>query len=133
MGIPKDGGRTSGLLKKAIELVGKPSAICPHATGTQTQARAESLFLNAVALGSQPALHLLKPYVGHTIGASGLLESAILLAFMRHDKLPPNLPSTAGLPNLPAPTDSKSLSGPVFKLAHGMGGHNALAVFHTTP
>lgn len=127
VGIPKDGGRTLKLIEKAIALCGAPSAICPHSTGTQTQARAESLFLTAFETGT--TLHLLKPYIGHTVGASGLIESAILLSFMKQNQLPPNLPSTAGLTNLPAPTDCKTPSGPVFKLAHGMGGHNALAVF----
>ncbi len=133
VGIPKNGGRTSELLKKAIELCGKPSAICPHATGTQTQSRAESLFLAAANLGSQPTLHLLKPYIGHTVGASGLIESAILLAFMKQNELPKNLPGTSSLGELSAPSQSISLKGPVFKLAHGMGGHNALAVFHAIP
>ncbi len=133
VGIPKNGGRTSELLQKAIQLCGKPSAICPHATGTQTQARAESLFLNTANLGSQPTLHLLKPYIGHTVGTSGLIESAILLAFMKQNELPKNLPGTSSLGELSAPSQSISLKGPVFKLAHGMGGHNALAVFHAIP
>lgn len=129
VGIPKDGGRSKELLENAIATCGKPSAICPHATGTQTQARAESRFLNTATLGSQPTLHLLKPFIGHTVGASGLIESAVLLAFMRQDILPPNLSGTSGLDNLCAPTESTPLTGPVFKLAHGMGGHNAIAVF----
>ncbi|MFN5870681.1 MAG: hypothetical protein ACK46A_15305, partial [Akkermansiaceae bacterium] len=108
---------------------GNPTAICPHATGTQTQAHAESHFLNPATLGSQPSLHILKPFIGHTVGASGLIESAILLAFMRQDKLPPNLSGTSGLGDLCAPAKATSLTGPVFKLAHGMGGHNAIAVF----
>lgn len=133
VGIPKDGGRTFKLLQKAIELCGKPSAVCSHSTGTQTQARAEALFLQAPNFEAGATLHLLKPYIGHTVGASGLIESAILLAFMKHNQLPPNMPSTSGLTNLLAPTDIKTPTGPVFKLAHGMGGHNALAVFHKIP
>lgn len=133
VGIPEDGGRTSELLKSAIAACGKPGAICPHATGTQTQARAERLFLSPEILGSHPSLHLLKPYIGHTVGASGLIESAILVAFMRQAVLPPNLPGTCGLGELSAPTTSMPLAGPVFKLAHGMGGHNAVAVFQHIP
>ncbi|MFN6269404.1 MAG: beta-ketoacyl synthase N-terminal-like domain-containing protein [Akkermansiaceae bacterium] len=129
VGIPKDGGRSKDILKKAIATCGNPTAICPHATGTQTQAHAESHFLNPATLGSQPSLHILKPFIGHTVGASGLIESAILLAFMRQDKLPPNLSGTSGLGDLCAPAKATSLTGPVFKLAHGMGGHNAIAVF----
>jgi 3-oxoacyl-(acyl-carrier-protein) synthase len=105
--------------------------ICPHDTGTQTQARAERTFLTETFPNPTIDLCLLKPFVGHTVGASGLLESVILLAFMREGMTPPNLGSTSGTGDFPAPLDSLPLSGPVFKLAHGMGGHNALAVFQT--
>ncbi len=129
VGIPQDGGRTPELLKNAIARFGEPAAICPHATGTQTQARAEGLFLR----GTAATLHLLKPYIGHTVGASGLIESAILLACMKQGYLPQNLHGTCALGELTAPTTSSPITGPVFKLAHGMGGHNALAVFHAIP
>lgn len=132
VGIHDNGGRTSGLLEKAISVCGKPAAICPHATGTQTQARAETTFLTDIIADSEATLHLLKPFVGHTVGASGLLESTILLTFMEDGMLPPNLLGTTGIgPNTP-PSGPTPCAGPVFKLAHGMGGHNALAVFHTS-
>lgn len=129
VGVPDGGGRTSKLLEKAVSICGKPVAICPHATGTRIQARAERSFLTEFTSGPGPTLHLLKPFVGHTVGASGLLESAILLTFMSDRVLPPNLPDTTGTALLAAPPDITKCTGPVFKLAHGMGGHNALAVF----
>lgn len=131
-GIPKDGGNTIHLLRDAIRIAGHPPAVCPHATGTRIQARAETTFLTAAFPHNPPALHLLKPFLGHTIGASGLLESAILLRFLRMSSLPPNLSGTTGLPRMPAPhsiSPTSPTSGPVFKLAHGMGGHNSLAAF----
>ena len=131
VGIPKNGGRTSELLKKAVIACGTPTAICPHATGTQVQARAERIIFKEAFAGSGATLHLLKPFVGHTVGASGLLESAILLSFMERGDLPPNLTGTTGIDDLTAPSELRACTGPVFKLAHGMGGHNALAVFHT--
>lgn len=133
VGIPKNGGRTHELLKHAISLHGKPTAVCPHATGTQTQARAERLFLNSDLLHPHSSLHVLKPYIGHTVGASGLIETAILLGFMRQGLLPPNLIGTCGIGEMLVPSAPLKPSGPVFKLAHGMGGHNALAVFHHLP
>ncbi len=83
--------------------------------------------------GSYPAttFHLLKPFVGHTVGASGLLESVILLRFLKDSCLPPNLPGRTAPPGWQFPDASLPVTGPVFKLAHGMGGHNALAVFQT--
>ncbi|QTN32995.1 hypothetical protein HZ994_11905 [Akkermansiaceae bacterium] len=131
VGIPQGGGRTSELLDGAIRLTGSPAAICPHATGTKIQARAERAFLGALP-GDKPTLHLLKPYFGHTVGASGLLESTVLLRFMQDSRLPPNLPGTLGAGGMEAPAEAIACSGNVFKLAHGMGGHNALAVFRQT-
>lgn len=129
VGIPKDGGRTPQLLEKAIARFGIPTALCPHATGTKTQAAAERFIFGKMLADRGVSLHLLKPYFGHTVGASGLLESAILLAFMEENLLPPNLPGISALSGLDMPAESLPCTGPVFKLAHGMGGHNALAVF----
>lgn len=128
VGVPKGGGRTASLLDKATMACGKPAAICPHATGTKVQAAAERNFLKGSA-----TLHLLKPFIGHTIGASGLLESAILLRFMEQGMMPPNLPGTLGACGMPAPETITPCIGPVYKLAHGMGGHNSLAVFQSHP
>ena len=128
VGIPKGGGRTCSLLSNAIIKCGEPAAICPHATGTKVQAAAERAFLSAGA-----SLHLLKPFIGHTVGASGLLESVILLRFMEDHTLPPNLPGTLGACGMNAPEKITPCLGPVYKLAHGMGGHNSLAVFQTHP
>lgn len=129
VGVPKDGGRTHLLLERAVREHGIPAAICPHATGTKIQARAERRIFENFFLGENPTLHLLKPYLGHTIGASGLLESAVLIRFMEDGLLPPNLPGTSGIDGYATPNASIPCIGPVFKLAHGMGGHNALAVF----
>jgi 3-oxoacyl-[acyl-carrier-protein] synthase II len=128
VGVPKGGGRTSFLLGKAIAVCGEPAAICPHATGTKVQAAAERAFLSGGA-----SLHLLKPFIGHTVGASGLLESVILLRFMEDAMLPPNLPGTSGACGMDTPEKPVPCLGPVYKLAHGMGGHNSLAVFQTHP
>ncbi len=133
VGVPEDGGRTALLLSRAIRESGEPAAICPHATGTKTQARAERAILNGSLPNRSATLHLLKPYVGHTVGASGLLESVILLRFLTDSKLPPNLPGTTAPEGWLAPAEATPCAGPVFKLAHGMGGHNALAVFQSIP
>jgi 3-oxoacyl-[acyl-carrier-protein] synthase II len=129
VGIPKDGGNTIPLLLSALESVGGCHAISPHATGTAVQGRADPVILNRVFSGEKrPSLHPLKPFTGHTIGASGLLESVVLARFIRDEKLPPNaenltVPEGFSMPCIPIDAD-----GPVFKLSHGMGGHNSLLV-----
>lgn len=128
VGIPADGGRTSELLEKAMILHGHPAAVCPHATGTAVQAIADPAALARAFPDEKPTLHLLKPFTGHTIGASGLLESVILARFLREGKLPPNLPGRHAPDGFILPDVPLDAGGPVYKLSHGMGGHNALLV-----
>jgi 3-oxoacyl-(acyl-carrier-protein) synthase len=128
VGIPADGGRTSELLEKAIRLHGNPAALCPHATGTAVQAIADPAYFNRCFPGERPSLHLLKPLIGHTIGASGLLESVILARFLRDGQLPPNRADLTAPHRFHLPDQVLDCNGPVYKLSHGMGGHNALLV-----
>jgi len=128
VGMPADGGRTPELLERAIRVAGNPAAICPHATGTAVQSVADPAALSRSFASDGPTLHLLKPFTGHTIGASGLLESAILAGFLREGKLPPNLPGLHTAAGFSLPDEALDAHGPVFKLSHGMGGHNSLLV-----
>ncbi|MCU0779685.1 MAG: hypothetical protein MUF04_01130 [Akkermansiaceae bacterium] len=127
VGIPADGGRTPDLLAAAVDAAGRPGALCPHATGTAVQAKADpALFRRSFGEGGDvPTVHLLKPYTGHTIGASGLLETVILAAFLREGALPPNLPGLHCPPAMTLPDREIPFRGAAAKLAHGMGGHNA--------
>jgi 3-oxoacyl-[acyl-carrier-protein] synthase II len=128
VGIPADGGRTPALLEQAIRLHGPPSAVCPHATGTAVQSVADPAVLRTCFPETQPTLHLLKPFTGHTIGASGLLESVILCRFSRDRQLPPNRPGLYTPTGFRLPDQALEAAGPIYKLSHGMGGHNALLV-----
>lgn len=125
VGIPKDGGRTPDLFRA---WPAQPIAACPHATGTAVQAAADPAALEKSFPGAKPSLHLLKPFLGHTIGASGMLESVVLAAFLRDGKLPPNLSSLHAPTGFEIPEEARPATGPVAKLSHGMGGHNALLI-----
>ncbi len=128
VGIPIDGGRTPELLEKAIQFHGQPKAVCTHATGTAVQAIADPAALSRAFPDARPTLHLLKPFTGHTIGASGLLESVILARFARDRQLPPNLSGLHAPHGFELPDHVLDACGPIHKLSHGMGGHNALLV-----
>jgi 3-oxoacyl-[acyl-carrier-protein] synthase II len=128
VGIPADGGRTPQLLARAVSRFGMPLAVCPHATGTAVQALADPAALERSFFSTRPSLHLLKPFVGHTIGASGLLESVILARFLRDREFPPNLPGLHVPNGFHMPTAALDAGGAIYKLSHGMGGHNALLV-----
>ena len=70
----------------------------------------------------------MKPFLGHAIGASGLLESVLLASFLRVRKLPPNRSGMHAPAGFTLPDQSLEARGPVAKLSHGMGGHNALLI-----
>lgn len=131
VGIPADGGRTPALLA-AAQAAGRLTALCPHATGTAVQAAADPAAFRRAFPHTRPALLLLKPYLGHAIGASGLLESVIVAAFLREQVLPPNLPGLHVPDGFNLPVTETPVEGLVGKLSHGMGGHNALIVLSPT-
>jgi 3-oxoacyl-[acyl-carrier-protein] synthase II len=125
VGIPKDGGRTPELFRA---LTASPAAVSPHATGTAVQAKADPAALLRIYPEEKPSLHLLKPYLGHTIGASGMIESVILARFLRDGMLPPNRAGLHAPSGFVMPDHPLEATGSVAKLSHGMGGHNALLV-----
>jgi 3-oxoacyl-[acyl-carrier-protein] synthase II len=132
VGIPADGGRTPDLIGSALDLTGMPAALSPHATGTAVQAVADPAVLGRCFTGDDaPSLHLLKPWLGHTIGASGLLESVIIASFLEESLLPPNPPGLTPPPGFTLPEMAIPAKGPVYKLSHAMGGHNALLAIST--
>ena len=119
-------GQLVALLQQAQARWGNPNAICPHATGTASHAVAEPQCLADAFPNKQPSLHLLKPYLGHGIGAGSLLETVILCDFLNDGLLPPNrsglhAPESFSLPDHPA-----QANGSVWKIAASLGGHNAL-------
>jgi 3-oxoacyl-(acyl-carrier-protein) synthase len=130
VGIPKDGGRTPELFRA---LATPPTAVCTHATGTAVQAKADPAALFRIYPEKKPSLHLLKPFLGHTIGASGMIESVILARFLRDGMLPPNRAGLHTPAGFAMPDHPLAATGPVAKLSHGMGGHNALLVLDRLP
>jgi 3-oxoacyl-(acyl-carrier-protein) synthase len=123
-GAPPAGSPLAGLVAAAVRQFGVPAFVCPHASGTAALARAEPAALRS-ALGRRGSLWLLKPLTGHAIAASGLLETAVLAGFLHAGHVPPSLPG------LTLPPDLHWYEGgmpgtPVFKLASGLGGHNAV-------
>lgn len=128
LGIPAGGGNTPLLIKGAILKTGPCHFLAPHATGTAVQAIAEPAAFHRAGFSSAPSLHLLKPYLGHCIGASGLLESVIIARFLQEKRFPPNLPGLHVPEGFSLPTEPLTATSPIFKLSHGMGGHNSLLV-----
>lgn len=128
--IPENGGGIEDCVRGALNAgdLSQVVALCPHATGTLNHARVEPAALLRALGGKTVPLLPLKPQTGHALGASGLLDVALLAACMGEGWLPAVLPGLTppecGLPLNEAPL--KVVSGDrVLKLASGMGGHNA--------
>jgi 3-oxoacyl-(acyl-carrier-protein) synthase len=128
--IPEDGGGIEDCVRATLNAgdLSKVVALCPHATGTLNHARVEPAALLRALGGKAVPLLPLKPQTGHALGASGLLDVALLAACMGEGWLPAVLPCLTppecGLRLNEAAL--KVVSGDrVVKLASGMGGHNA--------
>jgi len=127
LAIPADGGRTPELMEKAVARHGMPCVLVPHATGTAAQSRAELAMFARMFPHNPPNVCLLKPRIGHTLGASGLVETAILAAFLREGRLPPALPGLTPPPGMRfEDASSAPFVGTICKLAHSLGGQNSL-------
>jgi len=135
IGMPDDGHGLRDCIKMATnaltdQLEDSPiTAICPHASGTALHAKAEqTALLEALQPESHISLHPLKPFTGHTVGASGALDTAILAHYLRKKKLPHNLPAMSS-PDAPFCVPAESLpfeNSTLLKIAVGMGGHNSV-------
>jgi 3-oxoacyl-[acyl-carrier-protein] synthase II len=120
-------GQLAQLLLQGIRNWGWPQALCPHATGTAAHAKFEPQILREVFANEPwPSLHLLKPYLGHGIGAGSLLETVLLCAFLQQSRLPPNLAALTAPEPFAVPAQESPACGPIFKIAASLGGHNAI-------
>ena len=125
IGMPAGAPGIVSLLTKAKEKFGTPEALCPHASGTASHASLEPAAILA-SLGQNSRVSLLKPWTGHGIGGGGMLETAILAAFMRDHQLPPSLPGLACPVGLSMTSAELLPASTVFKLASALGGKNSL-------
>ena len=138
IGMPDDGAGLSELLGGVMDDLPDGisiPAICPHASGTLLHGKAELTAMRSALPGGNNSysLHPLKPFTGHTVGASGILDCALLAHFMKRGQLPPNLPGITA-PGDPFTLEPQRLDAGdhVLKIAVGMGGHNS-AVTLATP
>lgn len=141
IGMPKDGKGLAQCLTKSLSTLSPQSpliAICPHASGTLLHGQAELAALNtalktlpSACRSSDISIYPLKTFSGHTVGASGLLELAMILSCTRMGTLPANIKgATPPLGNNQLTLNSQALPGhetTLLKMAVGMGGHNSLA------
>ncbi|GEP45594.1 beta-ketoacyl synthase N-terminal-like domain-containing protein [Brevifollis gellanilyticus] len=116
LAIPEDGASLAELLSTFP----RPVIICPHATGTPNHSKSEMHALRTAFVNPLPSILLLKPFTGHTLGANGLLDTALIASALPN--LPGNLP---GLTGVSPDVVDLHVGDEILKITSGMGGHNA--------
>jgi 3-oxoacyl-[acyl-carrier-protein] synthase-1 len=127
--------RTGAELALAIERTLQQASVSPndigmistHGTATIYNDEMEANAFTLLGLQGVPT-HSLKAYTGHTLGAAGVLECAIGLAFMQKQLLLPSLGyTTCGTThplNITTASESASIDY-LLKTSSGFGGCNA--------
>jgi 3-oxoacyl-(acyl-carrier-protein) synthase len=125
-------------LRRSLEVANVPpeeiDLLNPHGAGTSLGDLAEATGITAVfgQWPERPRITALKPYFGHTLGASAILETAVLMLAMEQGMIP----ATPGFQN-PDPrlmihcveSHEKARLRTVLKMSCGFAGFNAGAVF----
>ena len=107
-----------------------PDFISAHGTATAYNDEMEAIALQRCGLSDVP-LHSLKGYFGHTLGASGLLETVMAVHSLRNDELLPTAgfahPGTSQPVNIITEPVKKPLQA-FLKTASGFGGCNIATI-----
>lgn len=118
-------------LKEAGITAGKIDYISAHGTATPFNDEMEAIAFNRTGLNEAP-INSLKGYYGHTLGASGLLETVIALESMALGKLFVSLgyddPGVSQPINVIEKNENKQIEY-MLKTASGFGGCNTAVVF----
>jgi 3-oxoacyl-[acyl-carrier-protein] synthase II len=133
---------TRNFYRKAFELALKISGIRageidllnPHGAATSLGDKFEALTITEL-FGSyprKPLITALKPFVGHNLGGSALMELVILLLAMKENVVPPTLNYTTPDPALKLRMVKEPTAARVqlaAKMSTGFGGYHAVAIF----
>lgn len=118
----------SGIRKEDIDLV------CPHGVGSGPIDYYESKAITDTfgKFPKKPAITAFKPYVGHNLGSSALLESAVLLLSLKNDIIPLTLNCEKIDPRFNidlVKEEKKAKLSTVMKICCAFAGFNAAAIF----
>lgn len=118
-------------LREAGVTAAEMDYLSAHGTATPYNDEMESLAFTSAGLTQTP-LNSMKGYFGHTLGAAGLIETAVLLECMRRQTLLPSpgytehgVTGTLNVITKPAQTPIRK----AIKTGSGFGGCNAASVF----
>lgn len=133
----EDGSHIDWVMRRALHSAGATTAkiglVKLHGTATAANDEAECNGMRRTFPRSLPPLCVLKPYLGHTLGACGLSETLLLLETQRQGSLPGIDYGDQAL--LPLPAKPLAIPGRSLMLANyfGFGGNNASLVLQGLP
>ena len=131
-----DGVELARVIRQALQDSGIDSnqitGIKAHATASLKNDEAESSAIRQVLGDNPPALFALKPFCGHTLGASGALELALMLGCLARGVLPgnPGAQSDDSLGITLLNENSHAESGYYLLNCFAFGGNNNVLVIH---
>lgn len=116
----------SGLTLSDIDL------ISAHATGTPANDQVESSVYHSL-FGPHTPVSVMKPFFGHTLGASGIVELVTLLSFLDQGQVPVNHNQTGDRQdcqpiNTDYPLDENNNCQTIIATSMGFGGNNSALV-----
>ncbi|MEN8180744.1 MAG: beta-ketoacyl synthase N-terminal-like domain-containing protein [Pseudomonadota bacterium] len=131
----EDGVSIAACLRSALASSGvdasKILAIKAQGSGSHTNDLAESRGLQAVFGAEIPPLTAIKPYIGHTLGACGVLELVLFCHALADDIIPGTLNFSSLDPDLmiaPMTRDKQADAGFYLLNTFGFGGNNTVLV-----
>lgn len=104
------------------------SIVKTHGTGTASNNKAERNAIETILDKGYVATSF-KPLIGHTMGASGLLETCLLLNSLRYDGKVPAIKNRTEHDSVFISEDTTPRDGLILSLAAGMGNIYSAAVF----
>ena len=128
----EDGSHIHWVMQQALNSAGCSAAqinlVKLHGTATSANDEAENNGMRRLYGEQMPALSLLKPWLGHTLGACGLSESLLLLKTLQLGALPAVDYASEAL--LPFSAEPQALAADSMLLTNffGFGGNNASLV-----
>jgi 3-oxoacyl-[acyl-carrier-protein] synthase-1 len=134
-GPSRTGAELSNAINQAVKQAGITAEhigmISAHGTATAFNDEMEAKALNLSGVSAVP-LHSLKSYVGHTLGAAGIIESIVACMAMQQGVLPASLGYNESGVSEPVNVLQQPLQQAcnyVLKTASGFGGCNAALVW----
>lgn len=134
-GPSRTGEELAAAIRQAMEQAGTDAGsigmISAHGTATLFNDEMEAKALALAGLSATP-MHSFKSYIGHTLGAAGIIESVVACKAMQEDFLPASLGFDSS--GVPVPVHvvrqvRPATTGYVLKTASGFGGCNAALVW----